>query len=60
MVSFLTDVDECLLGTDNCDENAECKDTNGSYECECKNGFIGNGTICNGKFAVLSITIESG
>ena len=46
---FITDVDECQLGVDICDENATCTNTNGSYKCECKSGFMGDGTICNGK-----------
>ncbi|XP_035686932.1 neurogenic locus Notch protein-like [Branchiostoma floridae] len=34
------DIDECTLGTDICDENAkECRNTPGSYECICKDGF---------------------
>jgi len=27
------DVDECMEGTDNCEQL--CKNTNGSYECSC-------------------------
>ena len=50
MASFLIDIDECLLRIDNCDkQNAVCRNTNGSYECDCKNGFIGDGTVCIGK-----------
>lgn len=32
----------------NCDENADCKNTIGSYKCQCKTGFQGNGIICKG------------
>lgn len=41
-----TDIDECDLGTDECDDNAACKNTAGSYTCTCASGFTGNGTTC--------------
>ncbi len=44
-----TDVNECLEGEDNCDANAECNNTEGGYECTCREGFSGNGTDCEGK-----------
>ena len=43
---ILADVDECALGTDSCDVNAQCNDTVGSFECTCNSGFIGDGRIC--------------
>ena len=42
------DIDECKLKLSNCAENAECINTEGSYECQCKTGFQGNGIICIG------------
>ena len=42
------DLDECADGTHNCDVNAECNNTRGSYNCKCKDGFRGNGTKCTG------------
>ena len=46
----MTDLDECKARDiySSCDENAVCKNTNGSYECQCKSGFRGNGLICQG------------
>lgn len=41
------DIDECLLKKDNCDENADCINTPGSYKCKCKEGFYGNGKKCD-------------
>ena len=50
MHNFISaDVDECKLEVDICDGNAECINTDGSYMCACKSGFMGDGTICNGK-----------
>ena len=41
-----SDVDECTIGTHNCDENAKCTDTDGSFECSCITGYYGPGDIC--------------
>ena len=41
------DIDECT-STNNCDTNATCVDTTGSYTCVCKTGYTGNGFTCNG------------
>ncbi|CAJ0943046.1 unnamed protein product, partial [Mesorhabditis belari] len=32
-------VDECSLGTHNCDTHADCIDTNEGYTCRCRSGF---------------------
>ena len=29
-----------------CDENAECLDTQGSFECTCHSGYTGDGDTC--------------
>ncbi|WP_437660827.1 FG-GAP-like repeat-containing protein [Sorangium sp. So ce1182] len=41
-----TDVDECALGTDNCDANAACTNTTGSFSCACNAGYSGDGVTC--------------
>merc|ERR1712050_537541 len=41
------DVDECILGTDNCHAHASCTNTDGSFTCECNDGFQGNGAQCS-------------
>ncbi|XXT15897.1 EGF domain-containing protein [Sorangium sp. So ce429] len=41
-----TDVDECALGTDNCDANATCTNTSGSFTCACGEGYSGDGVTC--------------
>ena len=44
-----SDIDECK-GNHSCHVNANCTNTNGSYLCECKPGFNGNGQSCTGEF----------
>ncbi|MBK8252007.1 MAG: DUF4215 domain-containing protein [Polyangiaceae bacterium] len=44
--SVCTDNDECTLNTDNCDANATCTNTPGSFTCACNVGFTGNGVTC--------------
>ena len=44
-----TDVDECGNGTDDCDMNANCMNTNGSFICVCISGWSGDGVVCEGK-----------
>ena len=47
--SFLVDIDECELESLNdCDVNANCSNTVGSYSCFCLSGFEGNGFNCSG------------
>ncbi|QQP51302.1 Uncharacterized protein FKW44_012624, partial [Caligus rogercresseyi] len=41
--SSCPDVDECSLGLDNCHGNATCRNLPGSFSCECKRGFLGDG-----------------
>ena len=43
-----SDVDECSNGDDDCDVNAACTNQQGSFSCECTDGFQGNGKICEG------------
>ena len=44
---MVVDVDECAMGTYSCHPNASCTNTIGSYDCECRPGFIEDGaTSC--------------
>ena len=52
-----TDVNECEEGTHTCHQNAVCINTNSSYSCSCKDGYIGNGTTCYGLYCVFRILI---
>ena len=43
------DINECTIGTYNCAVDAVCNNTQGSYNCTCKDGFHGDGiSYCNG------------
>ena len=48
-LTFLTDVNECTSGGHNCDTNAQCTNTPGTFTCSCNAGFTGNGQTCSGK-----------
>ena len=50
---ILPDIDECAIRRDTCDTNAICNNTIGSYNCTCKNGFMGNGFNCS-KYVTIS------
>lgn len=43
-----TDTNECVQGTDDCDDNAICINTVGSFVCNCRVGYQGDGRICEG------------
>ncbi|XP_068706094.1 uncharacterized protein [Montipora foliosa] len=43
-----TDVDECSSGKHNCSTKAVCTNTEGSYNCSCKEGYTGDGRNCSG------------
>lgn len=45
---MITDINECERDPTACDENALCNNTDGSYNCTCKDGFLGNGINCTG------------
>ena len=47
-IYIILDVDECATNTDECDTNANCTNTYGSYECNCHKGYEGNGFNCTG------------
>ena len=50
-----TDIDECSLGAADCHSTlAECINTEGSYKCECVDGYAWNGTTCQGKLEVTT------
>ena len=45
-----SDVDECnSSGGNQCHQDAMCTNTEGSYVCRCKKGFVGDGFSCTRK-----------
>ena len=46
---FVVNIDECTDGADDCDENAQCIDTPGSFTCTCNTGYDGDGLNCTSK-----------
>ena len=48
------DIDECTIRTDNCSLHALCFNTEGSFNCSCKDGFSGDGINCIG-YCKLSV-----
>ena len=47
--SIFLDIDECAIGDDDCDVNAECINDQGSFSCVCRDGYEGDGKVCEGK-----------
>ena len=45
---MISDINECEGITHNCSSNADCNNTQGSYNCSCKPGYTGNGWNCKG------------
>lgn len=54
-----TDKNECDKGEGNCDENALCINTEGSYRCQCQSGYFGDGEKCDGNYFHADITTIS-
>eukprot|EP00961_Rhodomonas_salina_P070834 951402-Rhodomonas_salina.1 len=40
------DEDECAAGDDDCDANAACENSIGSFSCACNAGYSGTGVTC--------------
>ena len=51
-IIFLLDIDECKKGDHDCDVNANCTNTAGGHNCNCKEGFAGDGRSCSGKLYI--------
>ena len=54
MLIYHLDINECVVSTP-CHTNANCTDTFGFFNCQCKSGYQGNGFICLGKCCVRII-----
>ena len=56
---FYSDVDECAIGSHQCSNVSVCYNQNGSYGCDCINGFSGNGFNCTGELAYIALHITT-
>ena len=46
---MILDINECEQIEDVCDENSLCINEVLSYTCKCEQGFLDNGTHCEGR-----------
>ena len=46
---ILLDTDECEDERNECNDNALCTNTEGSYVCRCLEGYQGDGKTCIGR-----------
>ena len=54
-VKLLLDYDECSQNAYECDQNADCINSAGSYTCQCRSGYTGDGHVCTGKYFVIIV-----
>ena len=47
----------CDVGPTDCHTDATCLDRDGGYDCECNNGYTGNGTHCEGIVFIFYIIL---
>ena len=50
------DLDECTLYSP-CPVGADCINTDGSYLCQCRSGYSGDGYTCTGRYFPIIIII---
>ena len=46
----ITDVDECAR-EQTCSEGSKCRNTEGSFACECMSGYVSSGNHCQRKLS---------
>ena len=52
------DIDECAIGTDDCNANAACTNTVGGFTCACNVNYDGDGVNCAIKPCILGSTAD--
>ena len=55
LIFYFADINECTDNGHNCDDNAVCNNTVGSFTCSCNAGYSGNGVTCTGTFFSCSL-----
>ena len=53
-LAILADINECERELYDCNENASCINTPGSYQCECITKFTGDGFNCTGNTCIVN------
>eukprot|EP00667_Euglena_gracilis_P000049 EG_transcript_49 len=48
------EINECEVGSDNCNVNAVCTNVVSTFQCTCNDGYTGNGVWCNGPADAVS------
>ena len=46
--TIISDVDECV--EEPCPENSDCVNQEGSYECQCHEGYVMYNSVCEGNY----------
>ena len=41
--------------SNSCDINAKCSNSEGNYSCACKEGFSGDGFLCQGELEYIAV-----
>ena len=54
-----SDINECTNATHNCDDNATCTNLDGSFNCTCDPGYMGNGIYCEGNNFIQEKTMRN-
>ena len=58
-ISVFLDIDECANpNPPDCDVNAVCNNTQGSYVCTCKEGFFKDGQNCTGNLKIQLFSVK--
>ena len=52
-INKTVDVDECQPPKNRCHQHADCVNTEGSYMCRCKTGYLGDGFSCVCEFQIF-------
>ena len=51
-LDFFTDINECTTSAHDCHAEAICSNTDGSFTCNCNQGYTGDGEHCAGMFSI--------
>ena len=51
------DINECENGDNNCSENSNCTNTEGSFTCSCNPGYTGDGVNCTSESSPITLVI---